>query len=165
MNPTWRPSEFIAKDEAATARLAALFAQYLPLGTTIGLSGPLGAGKTRWVQAFAVAWGVPAGAVVSPTFVLCQEYAANRGRLFHLDVYRLEDSAAFLDLGAEEMFAEPGIVFIEWAERVSEYLPDDRIDVRIDLLDESTRRFTVVGRGAELAPALSAIEHAWSESA
>ncbi len=138
--------------------------EHVPPGTTIGLSGPLGAGKTRWVQAFALAWGVPAGIVVSPTFVLCQEYAAERGTIYHLDVYRLTNTAEFLDLGVDDLFAATGIVCIEWADRVTDCLPADRMDVRIELVDSATRRITISVGSAELVPVLSAVRRAWSQA-
>ena len=73
-------SEFVfeAADEAGTERFGAALATTLPAGTTIALCGTLGAGKTRLVQAIAAACGVPREEVVSPTFVLCQQYCGTR---------------------------------------------------------------------------------------
>ena len=81
---------FDATDETATERFGSSLAAILPPGTTVALCGTLGAGKTRLVQAIAVAYGVPREQVVSPTFVLCQQYHGAR-EINHLDAYRIRD--------------------------------------------------------------------------
>ena len=75
----------------------------LPDGTTVALCGTLGAGKTRLVQAIAEAAGVDRRDVLSPTFVLIQEYHGRRS-IYHIDAYRLRDEDEFLALGPEEYF-------------------------------------------------------------
>ena len=99
----------------------------------VALSGPLGAGKTRLVQAIAAACGVDRREVVSPTFVLVHEY---RGRqpIYHVDAYRLRDDDEFLQLGVDESFGPPNLVFIEWAERVADCLPEERLEITIRVL-------------------------------
>src|SRR5579871_5394859 len=94
---------FHAADEAATARLGRALADALPAASVVALIGPLGAGKTRLVQAIAAAAGVKDQEVVSPTFVLIHEY---RGRvpIYHFDAYRLRDEDEFLQLGPQEYF-------------------------------------------------------------
>jgi tRNA threonylcarbamoyladenosine biosynthesis protein TsaE len=76
-----------AKSLTETDRLAAALAEALPDGAVVALSGTLGAGKTRLVRGLAAACGVPADEVVSPTFILCQEYRGQR-TLYHFDAYR-----------------------------------------------------------------------------
>ncbi|HUG71274.1 MAG TPA: tRNA (adenosine(37)-N6)-threonylcarbamoyltransferase complex ATPase subunit type 1 TsaE, partial [Pirellulaceae bacterium] len=100
-----------------TDRFGAALAELFPDGTTVCLSGTLGAGKTRLVQAIAAACGINRADVVSPTFVLCQHYSATR-RFNHLDAYRIRDDDEFLELGVDEMFASDGITLVEWGERV-----------------------------------------------
>lgn len=134
-------------DESQTRQLAADFAECIAPGTTVALNGTLGAGKTRFVQAFAEACGVPAGHVVSPTYVICQQYAGNRLNLHHLDVYRLGSEEEFLELGSDEMFADAGIKMIEWGEQVASCLPDDRIDLSIEVTGETSRLFRFHGLG------------------
>jgi tRNA threonylcarbamoyladenosine biosynthesis protein TsaE len=137
-------TEFIyeAADEAATDRFGAMLAEAVGPGTTIALSGTLGAGKTRLVQAVAAAYGVPREQVVSPTFVLCQTYHGSR-TVHHLDAYRLHDVDEFRELGVDELFASDGIVIVEWAERVAEALPDDYVQVEIQVVGLTARRFVV----------------------
>lgn len=143
---------FQATDLNDTDRLGAALALLLPDGTSICLSGTLGAGKTRLVQAIAAACGIDATHVVSPTFVLCQHYSGTR-QINHLDAYRLRDDDEFLELGVDEMFASKGITIVEWGERVRDCLPLDRVNIQIEVLGEESREFqvTVVG---ELEPRL-----------
>ncbi len=139
-----------ADTEQATEQLGAALAEILPDGTTVSLNGTLGAGKTHLVRAVAAACGVADDQVVSPTYVLCQEYHGQR-TIYHLDVYRIGDEDEFLNLGPEEYFESNGIVLIEWAEKVAECLPDERIDVLVEVVSETSRefRFTAIGKRYE----------------
>ncbi len=139
-----------ADTEQATDQLGEALAEILPDGTTVSLNGTLGAGKTHLVRAVAAACGVADDQVVSPTYVLCQEYHGQR-TIYHLDVYRIGDEDEFLNLGPEEYFESNGIVLIEWAEKVAECLPDERIDVLVEVVSETSRefRFTAIGKRYE----------------
>jgi tRNA threonylcarbamoyladenosine biosynthesis protein TsaE len=150
------PLTFIAKSLADTERLGAALAAALPSSTTVALIGTLGAGKTRLVQAVAAALGVPREAATSPTFVLVNEY---RGRLpvYHFDAYRLRDQEEFLDLGPEEYFESDGITFVEWADRVAECLPTDRIEIRCEAVGENSRRFVISATSPKLEKAVRAL--------
>lgn len=141
---------FNAANEADTERLGAALAAALPQGTTVALIGTLGAGKTRLVQAYAAASGVPREAATSPTFVLANEY---HGRLpiYHLDVYRLRDEDEFAELGPEEYFESDGVTFVEWADRVADLLPPDRLEIRCEATGETERRFALRGTTPKLA--------------
>jgi tRNA threonylcarbamoyladenosine biosynthesis protein TsaE len=145
--------EFLARDESDTDRLGAALAAALPAGTTVALIGTLGAGKTRLVQAFAAACGVPRDEATSPTFVLVNEY---RGRLpiYHIDAYRVRDEDEFLELGPDEYFESAGVTFVEWADRVATCLPADRLEIRCEPIGETERRFTVRATGPHLAAAV-----------
>ena len=112
----------------------------------VGLTGTLGAGKTRLVQAIAAACGVNPSDVVSPTFVLCQHYSGTR-QFNHLDAYRIHDDDEFLELGVDEMFASDGITLVEWGERVRDCLPPDRVEIQLKVVGETEREFqlSVVG--------------------
>lgn len=133
-------------DLAATDRLGRQLAEHLPPGSVVALSGTLGAGKTRLVQAVAAACGVDPADVTSPTFVLCREYHGAR-TIYHLDAYRLKDEDEFLELGPEEMFASGGLVFIEWAERVASFLPPDCEEITLEVTGETSRRAILTGGG------------------
>jgi tRNA threonylcarbamoyladenosine biosynthesis protein TsaE len=145
-----------ADDEAATARLADALAAALPEQAVIGLDGPLGAGKTRFVQLLAAAAGIDPSTVTSPTFVLVQQYAARRP-IFHFDAYRLRDADEFRELGPEEYFQAAGWSLVEWAERVAECLPADRLEIRIVPAGPTVRLFTLAARGPAAAAMLDAL--------
>ncbi len=136
-----------ADDESQTARLGRLLAETLPGGTTVALIGTLGSGKTTLVRAVVEALGLPGSAVTSPTFVLVHEYPA-RVPVVHMDAYRLQSLEEFYELGAEEYFASPSLVLVEWADRVHDALPEDRLEVHIEVPSPERRKFTIVGYGA-----------------
>src|SRR5438874_3854931 len=114
---------FVSNSERDTERFGAALASVLPPGTVVALIGPLGAGKTRLVQAVATALGIPPGSVTSPTFVLVNAYSGGRLPVYHFDTYRLKDDDEFVNLGPDEYFDSSGVTFIEWADRVKHLLP------------------------------------------
>ena len=148
------PLTYTAADENGTARLGAALAQVLPAGSVVALYGTLGAGKTRLVQALAAALGVDRRQVVSPTFVLVQEYYGQK-TIYHIDAYRLCDKDEFQALGPDEYFESPGVTLIEWADRVSDCLPPERIDVHIEVTGANTRQFRVSGTGEKCAAVIA----------
>jgi tRNA threonylcarbamoyladenosine biosynthesis protein TsaE len=144
------PIVYTAENEAATAVLGHALAEVLPPGTTVALCGTLGAGKTRLVQAIAEALGVNRRDVVSPTFVLVQEYHGRR-TIYHIDAYRLRDDDEFQQLGPDEYFESDGLVLIEWADRIEHSLPRDYVEICVEVTGAESRRFTIraVGRRYE----------------
>jgi tRNA threonylcarbamoyladenosine biosynthesis protein TsaE len=149
---------YISNNERDTERLGAALASELPPGTVVGLIGPLGAGKTRLVQAVATALGVPPGRVTSPTFVLVNEYTGGRLPVYHFDTYRLKDDDEFLNLGPDEYFDSSGITFVEWADRVATLLPPDRLEITIDVTSETERRITLRGTSPTLEAIVARIQ-------
>lgn len=98
----------------------------------IGLSGPLGAGKTSLAQGICLALGVPEGEAVSPTFALAAQYQGRRA-VSHLDLYRLGDKPLeeFHQAGLEECLG--GLCLVEWPERLpDDFWPEDRLLLEID---------------------------------
>lgn len=104
----------------------------------VALTGPLGAGKTRFTQAACAGAGVDE-AVTSPTYTLVHWYAGDRGPVGHADLYRLRDPTELLALGWEELEAHAGAVFVEWAERAGEELPVHRWEVRLEFIGGAGR--------------------------
>lgn len=105
----------------------------LKTATVIALHGELGAGKTTFTKAFAKLLGV-ASPVTSPTFVLMKTYDIGTHEYFktlvHIDAYRLESSAEASPLRLSELFSDPqNLICIEWAERIANILPKDRLDI------------------------------------
>jgi tRNA threonylcarbamoyladenosine biosynthesis protein TsaE len=148
---------FLSESEEATTALGAALADVLPLGTVVALIGTLGAGKTRLVQAIAAGLGIDPRDVVSPTFVLGQEYEGRR-KLFHFDAYRLRDEAEFLDLGPDEYFENDGLVLIEWADRVQNCLPRERIEVEVTVTGARSRRFEIRALGKQYEALLQQLQ-------
>lgn len=146
-------------DEAEMESFGAALAAVLPETAVIALDGPLGAGKTRLVQALAHAAGVERIDVTSPTFVLLQEYRG-RVRIAHFDAYRLHDHDEFLELGPDEYFSTPGWSVIEWAERVADCLPAERFEVRLEPTGPTSRRAYVTGKGAAYVAAVEGLAEA-----
>ena len=108
-------------------------------GMVILLDGDLGAGKTTLTQGIAKGLGVKRN-VTSPTFTIQKIY---RGRmpLYHIDAYRLEGTGQ--DLGFDEYMDDDGVTVIEWADFVKELIPEEYLDIRISLLEDSKRSFAV----------------------
>jgi len=144
MNPaTWT---YTSHSEDQTAQLGAAIAAAVTPGTVIALCGNLGAGKTRLVRGVAAALDVEQRLVTSPTFVLIQEYEGHLP-VFHFDTYRLGSVDEFLDLGVEEYFDAGGLCLIEWADRVTEVLPDDYLKIEIEIAGETERNFQFTATG------------------
>jgi tRNA threonylcarbamoyladenosine biosynthesis protein TsaE len=146
-----------AEGESATRHLGRALADVLPAGSTVALLGTLGAGKTRLVQAIAEASGVPPGAVVSPTFVLLQEYHGRR-KIYHFDAYRIPSEDEFLELGPDEYFEAGGLVFIEWAERVERLLPRERLEIHFEVTGAQSRRMELRAVGQRYEAVLDQLQ-------
>ena len=101
----------------------------------ICLYGELGSGKTVFAKAFGHAMGIDG--VTSSTFNIIKEYNGELP-LYHMDVYRLEDGNV-ANLGLEEYYEKGGVTIIEWADLISDYLPEERLDIRFKVVDENTR--------------------------
>jgi len=127
----------------STERVAALLAARLRGGECVALHGDLGAGKTHFVRGVVKALGATGRAVSSPTFVLLNIYDTPRLKVYHLDAYRVGGADDFDAIGFSELLDQGGVVLVEWASRVSDLLPPDRIDVTLDVTGETTRRITI----------------------
>ena len=128
--PEPRETVSASQTEEAGARLAGRLAP----GDVVLVSGELGAGKTTLVRGALRALGVTEP-VTSPTFVLGLVYESARGRVAHLDLYRL-DGLGDEDPGLlEEYFGDDVITFVEWPERAEGgALPtSDRVVTRVAL--------------------------------
>jgi len=154
--------QFTSKTEHDTNCLGDILARALSPGTVVALIGPLGAGKTRLVQAVATALGNPPGSVTSPTFVLVNEYAGGRMPVYHFDTYRLKNDDEFLNLGPDEYFDSAGVTFVEWADRVAHLLPQERLEITIEPTGETQRRFSIRGTSEQMQQIVNNITSARS---
>jgi tRNA threonylcarbamoyladenosine biosynthesis protein TsaE len=128
----------------ATRQLAARLGAHLQAGDVVALYGDLGAGKTCFVQGLAAGMGIR-DHVTSPTFILVRTHPGTPA-LCHADAYRLESPAELEDLGLEDLLAE-AVLAIEWAEKVQEALPTDRLEVTLRILDDDARELTFCAGG------------------
>ena len=103
----------------------------------ICLIGDLGSGKTLFTKAFAHSLEVPEN-ITSPTFNIIKEYEGEM-KLFHMDVYRLDEVKDKEELGLSECFTKGGITIIEWADLVPDLLPKERLEITFKVIDENTR--------------------------
>jgi len=131
--------EIITTSPEETGQFAEKLAAYLKPGAVLTLEGDLGAGKTTFTKGLAKGIGVTK-TVNSPTFTIIKEY---RGRLplYHMDVYRLDDS--FEDLGFDEYFEGEGVTVVEWAHLIQDQLPEELLSLSIYREGDSTRRIVL----------------------
>jgi tRNA threonylcarbamoyladenosine biosynthesis protein TsaE len=116
-------------------------------GIMLYLMGDLGSGKTAFVQGLARGLEVPSEYyVTSPTFTLVNEYPG-RLPLYHIDLYRLEDTVDFEDIGLFDLPEENAVAAVEWAERLHSTDRDEGITVRFEIQDETVRRVRLVASG------------------
>ncbi len=124
-----------------TVSLGYSIGKALKKGDIIALQGTLAAGKTTITKGIASALGV-SETVTSPTFTLISEYKA-RLPLYHMDVYRLDSTEDFLNLGVEELLYGDGVCVVEWSEKVMEVLPKETIIIRLEAEDTGFRHITI----------------------
>ena len=111
---------------------------------TICFFGEMGAGKTTLIKALVKELG-GGDSGSSPTFGIVNEYHKSNGSLlgFHFDFYRLEEETEALDLGFEDYLMQETWVFIEWPEKIQSFLPEERTNVYIEVVDPITRNITI----------------------
>lgn len=120
---------FISNSEMDTRTLAKKLAHLLKPKDIVVLSGELGAGKTKFTEGFLEYFGLE-NEISSPTFTIVNEYTNRKMNIYHFDVYRLEDSSEFYEIGGEEYF-EKGICIIEWGEMIEDAIPNEHIKIEI----------------------------------
>jgi tRNA threonylcarbamoyladenosine biosynthesis protein TsaE len=139
-------------DEAATEKLAARFLEAMPqdlAGWTVLLSGELGAGKSTFARALIRALG-QTGPVPSPTYTLVEPYDLPRGKIYHIDLYRVSEESELRYLGWNEL--DDGFRLVEWPERAPGLLQSADISLRLVYRNDG-REAAIEGlskRGSEL---------------
>ena len=130
-----------------TLSLAQVFARQLRGGEIVFLRGPIGAGKTVFVKGVAAALGLKSSPT-SASFSLLKEYKHKQTRLFHIDLFRLEEGEVF-NLGFEEMLEdEKAIILAEWPDPIARMFPQDRLEMNFKLRagDERTIELASFGQ-------------------
>ena len=133
--------EFICNNLDDTKKLGVKFANALKGGEVITLKGDLGAGKTTFTQSVAKAMGITVP-VTSPTFTLMNQYVGEKLKLYHFDMYRIDDPDEVLETGLTEYFGNiDAVCMVEWAENIGSLIPKNHIKITIEKLDETSRKF------------------------
>ena len=124
-------------------KVAELVLESLEGRNVVAFFAPMGAGKTTLISALMEKTGSE-DIVTSPTFALVnQYYTAEREPVYHFDFYRINSINAAFDMGYEEYFYSGDLCLVEWPEKVEQLLPDDTMVVKIEIIDETTRLFTI----------------------
>jgi tRNA threonylcarbamoyladenosine biosynthesis protein TsaE len=141
--------KLVSRSAEETQALGERLGSLLGGGDVVACVGPLGAGKTCFLQGLARGLGVTA-AVTSPTFVLVNQY---RGRVtvYHVDAYRTGSLTELVDLGLEEMLHGEGVTIVEWADKLLPLLPPRTVHVTITGLGDEPREIELAGPAALLA--------------
>jgi tRNA threonylcarbamoyladenosine biosynthesis protein TsaE len=136
--------KFTSRSEDDTRELAENIESEKFPGMVICLIGELGSGKTAFVKGFAASLGLKDD-ITSPTFNIVKEYEDGEMPLFHMDVYRLEDT--YETIGFNDYFKSNGVTIIEWADMIEANLPKDRLDIYIKVTGEDSRTFILKPHG------------------
>ncbi len=150
--------EVISRSPDQTQAVGRVLGKHAGPGDVYPLVGELGAGKTCLTQG--ILWGLGGDEYArSPTFVLMSQYQA-RLTLYHIDLYRLDTVAEVADLGLDEYLFGNGVCVVEWAEKTPGICPPEHMAIRIDRIDESTRRLTLTATGKRFAKTIHAVRAA-----
>jgi len=137
--------DVITKSSEETQRTGEDFAASLKGGEILALTGDLGSGKTTFLQGLAKGLGITQR-IVSPTFIISHEYPINDKTFFHIDLYRLEGDlrSEIKNLGLDDVWGkEENVVAIEWAEKITEYLPEKTIWISFEYLGDDERKIMI----------------------
>lgn len=124
----------------------------------IALIGDLGSGKTAFVQGLAKGLQVPDGYyITSPTFTLVNEYPG-RCPLVHVDLYRLERIDDLEDIGLDDLLHDRAVIAIEWADKLLDGLPTDRLTVTMEIVEDNCRTLILDATGHAAVNLIKALE-------
>ena len=127
---------------ADTLEIARALGAALRPGDVVALTGDLGAGKTLFCKGVGEALGIPPDRIVSPTFTIVTEHAGTVP-LTHIDVYRLAGAREADEIGMRELLPGDGVCLVEWAEKITELLPTDCIQVTFTISGDDRREIAV----------------------
>jgi tRNA threonylcarbamoyladenosine biosynthesis protein TsaE len=151
--------DFFSRSPEQTRRIGLRLGSALQVGDVICLQGDLGAGKTTFVQGIAEGWG-SLDSVSSPTFIIVNMYRrGDEARLFHMDAYRLDSTSEAEELDLDSMMAQ-GPLLVEWPERMNGLIPDERLWVSLEYINEEEREMKFKASGKRYDDLLEVIRHA-----
>ena len=135
--------EYKTESYEETVALAEKLARELKEGSVIGFLGDLGAGKTAFTAGFVKGLGINAQ-VSSPTFAICNEYSGNSKRVYHFDMYRVNNWDDLYSCGFFDYLDSGAYILCEWSENIFTALPDDAVIIMIDVLSENSRSIKIM---------------------
>jgi tRNA threonylcarbamoyladenosine biosynthesis protein TsaE len=135
--------EIVTRSAEETTNWGRQLAKSLQPPVLVLLTGDLGSGKTTLTKGIVAGLGAaPEDEVTSPTFTLVHVYG-QAAKVYHADLYRIENFHDFETLGMEDIFAEPRVVILEWSERFPLQSPWPQVRIRLEHLGGDARRITV----------------------
>jgi tRNA threonylcarbamoyladenosine biosynthesis protein TsaE len=149
---------YLSEQDKETIQVGQALGSLLEEGDVVALVGVLGSGKTWLTKGLALGLEISSDTVItSPSFALLNEY---RGRclLYHMDAYRLESLQDFLSTGLEECFHEDAVVAMEWADLYPEILPEWRVKVEIQIVNDHARNIVLSGFHTRARAILNSME-------
>ncbi len=136
----------VTQNPEATKQVGKNLGQHLSAGSIVALTGELGSGKTTLVQGIGEGLRIKS-LIKSPTFVIINEYDGPLP-LYHFDLYRLNNAEEILCLGYEEYFYEKrGVVVIEWAKKIKDFLPKGYLEINLKIVNLSKRKISGQAHG------------------
>lgn len=133
-------SESLAETEAIAEKIA----EKCKNGGFLALYGGMGAGKTAFVRGLVKALCPECLDLVhSPTFAIVNEYRGKEMNIFHFDLYRLTDEDDLYSTGFYDYIEQGGLTITEWTELFEDSVPENAIKLKIEVIDETKRRFTL----------------------
>ena len=136
--------KLVSKSERDTIELAENFEAEKFSGMVICLNGDLGSGKTLFTKGFAASMEIDE-TITSPSYTIIKEYYSGEMPLYHMDVYRLDKDIK--STGLTDYFGRDGVVIIEWADMIKEYLPEERLEIKFTVASENKRVIKIVPYG------------------
>lgn len=130
---------FVSQSVAQTQQLGERLGELARAGDLFCLEGELGSGKTCFVQGLGRGLGI-IEAIHSPTFILANEHRGGRLPLFHLDLYRVRSAGEAIGFGLDDYLSGDGVLAIEWAEKIRDMLPRERLWIAFRHLGSQTQR-------------------------
>lgn len=151
--------EIHTTSQEETMELGKLLGEKVFANSCVVLEGDLGAGKTTLTKGIALGLGIDR-VIKSPTYTLIREYRKGRLPLFHMDMYRIEESGGASEVGLEEYFYAGGVCVVEWAQYIEDELPSTFLKVQIDRVGdaESKRVIRLVPHGKEYEKLIQTLE-------
>lgn len=146
---------FISSSVEQTIEFGFQIGSRLKGGEVIGLTGPLGSGKTYLIKGIAKGAGaedknIP---INSPTFVIVNEYIG-RLDIYHIDAYRINSASEFEMIGFDEFCYPRSVVLIEWADKIKRCLQGiDYVRVELSYQGQSQRRVHIENMPKYILPA------------